>query len=163
MPFVGIISDTHGYLGDFVFDYFQECEEIWHAGDIGSVEVYDNLSSYKPTKAVFGNIDGGILTKILPETLTFNYFGLNVFLKHIVGYPKNYNKKLKEHFASNSYQLVIAGHSHILGIMYDYNYNFLYINPGSAGLYGVHQKITLVKLEIESKKIKNAFIWEKEK
>jgi len=100
---------------------------------------------------------------MLPEIQTFEYQGLNVFMKHIVGYPKKYEKNLITHFASNSYQLVIAGHSHILQIMYDNKFNFLFVNPGAAGIYGIHQKITLVKLEIEFRQIKNAIIWEKER
>jgi putative phosphoesterase len=163
MALIGIISDTHGYLGDFVYNYFDDCEEIWHAGDIGSVEVYEKLLSFKPLKAVHGNIDGNILKKELPEINIFEKDGLKVFLKHIVGYPKKYEKDVKEHFALNNYDIVVAGHSHILRIMYDSKYKFLYINPGSAGLYGIHNKITLVKLEIAEKTIKNAYIWEKDK
>lgn len=163
MPFVGILSDTHGYLGDYVFQFFQDCEEIWHAGDIGSIEILDKLNSFKPTKAVYGNIDGGILRKTVPEIQSFKFQGLNVFIKHIVGYPNKYDKKVVQHFLSNSYQIVVCGHSHILRVMFDHQYNFLYVNPGAAGLYGIHQKITLVKLEIELQNIKNAFIWEKER
>ncbi len=163
MPYIGILSDTHGYLGDFVFSYFADCEEIWHAGDIGSVEVLDKLQQFKPVRAVYGNIDGGLIKRAIPEVQEFEYNGIKVFMKHIVGYPSKYDKTVKDSFSSQKYNLVVAGHSHLLRIMYDKTYQFLYVNPGAAGRYGIHQKITLVKLEIVGGLIKNAFIWEKER
>lgn len=163
MALIGILSDTHAYLGDYVFRYFDDCDEIWHAGDIGSTEVYDRLCQFKPLRAVFGNIDGMPLKKMLPETNIFQFSGLNVMIKHIVGYPGKYDKSASEIFAHQSFNIVVAGHSHILRIMYDKKHDFLFINPGAAGQYGLHQKITLVKLEITNGIIKEANIWEKER
>ncbi len=163
MALIGIMSDTHGYLGDYVFRYFDDCDEIWHAGDIGSAEVYDRLIQFKPLRAVFGNIDGMPLKKMLPETNIFQFSGLNIMIKHIVGYPGKYDKSVHSLFTKNSFNIVVAGHSHILRMMFDKSHNFLFINPGAAGLYGLHQKITLVKLEITDGKIKEANIWEKER
>jgi hypothetical protein len=163
MPYIGILSDTHAYLGDYVFRFFDDCEEIWHAGDIGSMDVLNKLQNFKPLKAVYGNIDGFDIRKEVPEEQKFCFQELNVFIKHIVGYPKKYQKEAVELFNKNKFHLVIAGHSHILRIMYDKQHNFLFINPGAAGLYGLHQKITLVKLLIEENKIKDATLWEKNK
>lgn len=163
MALIGILSDTHAFLGDFVFRYFDNCDEIWHAGDIGSIEVYERLSHFKPLRAVYGNIDGIPLKKILPETNIFQFSGLNIMIKHIVGYPGKYDKSAREIFAKQTFNIVVAGHSHILRIMYDKSHNFLFINPGAAGKYGLHQKITLVKLNITDGKIIEANIWEKER
>ncbi|MCX7862075.1 MAG: metallophosphatase family protein [Bacteroidales bacterium] len=163
MALIGILSDTHCYIGDFVFQYFNDCDEIWHAGDIGNIDTYDTLKNFKTLRAVFGNIDGFPLTKILPVTNIFEFSNLKVMIKHIVGYPGKYDKSVKSLLTQQKFDIVIGGHSHILRIMYDKNYHFLYINPGAAGLYGIHHKITLVKLEIINGKIKDAYIWEKPK
>ncbi len=163
MSLVGILSDTHGFLGDYVYRYFENCDEIWHAGDIGNIEVLDKLQQFKPIKAVYGNIDGGVLKRILPESMEFDYQGMKVFLKHIVGYPGKYEKSLIELFSKSAFNLVVAGHSHILRIMYDKKHNFLFVNPGAAGYFGIHHKITLIKLEIIGNKIVSTNIWEKER
>lgn len=163
MAFVGILSDTHAHLGDYVFRFFDDCDEIWHAGDVGSLEVLKALQGFKPTRAVWGNIDGSPMKKEIPAVQFIKYQGLRVFMRHIVGYPNKYDKSVIPILQSSPFDLVIAGHSHILRIMYDKKYNFLFINPGAAGIYGFHQKITLVKLQIEEGKIKDAFIWEKNK
>ncbi|MGQ9846401.1 MAG: metallophosphoesterase family protein [Bacteroidales bacterium] len=163
MALIGILSDTHAYLGEYVFSFFDDCDEIWHAGDIGSIEVLTALQNFKPTRAVWGNIDGVIIKKEVSAIELFNYQGINVFMKHIVGYPNKYDKSVISVLQSTPLDLVIAGHSHILRIMHDRKYNFLYINPGAAGIYGFHTKITLVKLQIEDGKVKDAFIWEKNK
>lgn len=163
MALIGILSDTHAYLGDYVYRFFDDCDEIWHAGDFGSVEVLNALKEFKPMRAVWGNIDGYPIRKEIPEVQQFKYQGIRVFMKHIVGYPAKYEKSVVPLFQSCQYDLVIAGHSHILRIMPDKKFNFLFINPGASGLYGFHQKITLVKLQIEEGKIKNAYLWEKNK
>lgn len=163
MALIGILSDTHAYIGEYIFRFFDDCDEIWHAGDIGSIEVLTALQNFKPTRAVWGNIDGAIIKKEIPAIQHFKYQGINVFMRHIVGYPNKYEKGIIPFLQSTPLDLVIVGHSHILRIMHDKKYNFLYINPGAAGKYGFHTKITLVKLQIEKGKIKDAFIWEKNK
>ncbi|HNV96477.1 MAG TPA: metallophosphoesterase family protein [Bacteroidales bacterium] len=163
MALIGILSDTHAYLGDYVYRFFDDCEEIWHAGDVGSLDVLQALQHFKPTRAVWGNIDGSPIRKEIPAVQFIKYQGLRVFMRHIVGYPNKYDKSVVPILQSSPFDLVIAGHSHILRIMHDKKYNFLFINPGAAGMYGFHQKITLVKLQIEEGKIKDAFIWEKNK
>ncbi|GAB4448389.1 MAG: metallophosphoesterase family protein [Bacteroidales bacterium] len=163
MALIGILSDTHAYLGEYVYRFFDDCEEIWHAGDVGSLDVLQALQRFKPTRAVWGNIDGSSIKKEVPAVQFIKYQGLRVFMRHIVGYPNKYDKSVVSILQSSSFDLVIAGHSHILRIMHDKKYNFLFINPGAAGMYGFHQKITLVKLQIEEGKIKDAFIWEKNK
>jgi len=160
---IGLLSDTHGYLGDFVYYFFEDCDELWHAGDIGSVDVLNALKTFKPLRAVYGNIDGSPIRKEVPCIQQFKIAGMNVFMKHIVGYPNKYDKNVITALQSASYNLVIGGHSHILRIMYDKKYNWLFVNPGAAGLYGFHTKITLVKLLIEDGRVKDATIWEKDK
>ncbi len=160
---IGILSDTHAYLGDYVFNFFDDCSEIWHAGDIGSKEVYEKLLLFKPLRAVWGNIDGNDLRKSIPEVQNFTLQGLNVLLKHIVGRPGKYDKSVLQLFKNVKYNIVVAGHSHILQVMFDKKNEFLFINPGAAGLYGIHQKITLVKLYIYEGNIKDIDIWEKQR
>lgn len=163
MAYIGILSDTHAYLGDYVFRFFDNCDEIWHAGDIGSLDVLTALQQFKPIRAVWGNIDGSPIKNLIPAVQMFKYQGLRVFMRHIVGYPNKYENSVIPTIQSTPFDLIIAGHSHILRIMHDRKYNFLFINPGAAGIYGSHTKITLVKLEIQEGKIKDAFIWEKNK
>lgn len=163
MALIGILSDTHAYLGEYIFRFFDDCDEIWHAGDIGSLEVLTALQNFKPTRAIWGNIDGTDIKKEIPAIQLFNYQGMNVFMRHIVGYPNKYEKNVFPFLQSTPLDLVIAGHSHILRIMQDKKFNFLYINPGAAGIYGFHTKITMVKLQINEGKIIDTFIWEKSK
>jgi len=158
---IGLLSDTHGYLGDYVYRFFEDCDEVWHAGDIGSIDVLNTLKNFKPFRAVYGNIDGSLIKKEVPAIQQFSIEGMNVFIKHIVGYPNKYDKNIIPILQSSKYNLVIGGHSHILRIMYDKKYNWLFVNPGAAGLYGFHTKITLVKLFIDNAHVKGADIWER--
>ncbi len=163
MPLIGILSDTHTYLGKFVYTFFDDCDEIWHAGDIGSLEILQQLQQFKPVRAVYGNIDGQDIRKEIPEQQIFEYNGLNVYLKHIVGYPSHYTKEAVLVFHKNKFDLVVAGHSHILRIMYDKTHRFLFINPGAAGIFGDHRQITLLKVHIDQNIIKDVDIWSKDK
>jgi putative phosphoesterase len=151
---IGLLSDTHGYLDDAVFKYFKECDEIWHAGDIGTIEVFDTLNKFKPTRAVFGNIDGHIIRSAMPENLYFEIEGLKVFMTHIGGYPNRYNQAVKSFIKQNPVDLFICGHSHILKVMYDPTFKLLHINPGAAGNHGFHHVKTLVRFQIEEGKPK---------
>ena len=125
MALIGILSDTHAYLGDYVYRFFDDCEEIWHAGDVGSLDVLQALQHFKPTRAVWGNIDGSPIRKEIPAVQFIKYQGLRVFMRHIVGYPNKYDKSVVPILQSSPFDLVIAGHSHILRIMHDKKYNFL--------------------------------------
>jgi len=150
MKHIGIISDTHGYLHPRVFSFFKNCDEIWHAGDIGDIETFDNLSSFKPLRAVFGNIDGGKLRLSCKEYEIFSIEGLKTLLIHIGGYPGRYTHLAKQLIYQHKPKIFISGHSHILKIINDNKNNLLHINPGAAGNSGQHQYITLIRLAIEN-------------
>jgi len=155
MKRIGLISDTHGYLDDRIFKYFDECDEIWHAGDIGSIEIADKLSNFKVFRAVHGNIDDYIIRKTYPEVLYFNCEDIKVLIKHIGGYPGKYDKSIINIIRHKVPDLLIVGHSHLLKIQYDNKYNFLYINPGAAGNYGMQAVKTIVRFSIVNKEYKD--------
>lgn len=148
MKRIGILSDTHGYWDDRYYKYFEECDEIWHAGDIGSVEVADKFQSFRPLRAVYGNIDSKDIRIMFPETLRFDCEGVDVMMKHIGGYPGRYDTSVKEILRQDPPSLFISGHSHILKVMYDDKLHLLHINPGAAGLYGQQAVRTLVRVDL---------------
>lgn len=152
---IGLLSDTHSFLDPKVFDYFQACDEIWHGGDFG-IGVLEQLESFKPVRAVFGNIDDLELRTKLPEDFWFTCEGLSVFMTHIGGAPPNYNPRVKKILSARIPDIFICGHSHILRIKKDASYkNMLYLNPGAAGNHGFHSVKTLVRFEISGTEIKN--------
>lgn len=157
---IGIISDTHGYLDDAVFNHFKNCDEIWHAGDFGNIELAEKLSSFKPLRGVYGNIDGQDIRSIYPEHLSFTIEEVPVLMQHIAGYPGRYAPGVKDRLRNSDARLFISGHSHILKIMYDDQINCLHINPGAAGKQGWHHVKTLVRLVIDGKLIKNCEVIE---
>ena len=153
---VGLLSDTHSYLDPKVFDYFKECDEVWHGGDIGDATVINDLEKFKPVRAVFGNIDDKEMQVRFPEDLWFNCEGLIIWMTHIGGAPPNYNPRIKKILKDRVPDIFICGHSHILRIKKDPNYkNMLYLNPGAAGNHGFHHIKTLVRFEVVGKEIKN--------
>lgn len=153
MKRIGLISDTHSYLDPAVFDYFEPCDEIWHAGDIGTMEVIDQLEAFRPSRAVYGNIDGGGLRQHYSEDLRFECEGLDVLLTHIGGYPGRYNQRVRRIFEENPPALFICGHSHILKVMPDKKYGFLHINPGAAGNHGFHKMRTIIRFSVSGGKV----------
>jgi len=158
---IGLISDTHGYLDPKVFEYFDSCDEIWHAGDFGTVEVSDELEKFKPLKGVYGNIDGTELRKNHPLIQSFEIEGFKVLMTHIGGYPGKYSQQVKELLTLKKPDLFICGHSHILRIMRDKNYNnMLFINPGAAGKEGFHKIKTIVRFNLDNRKIDNVEVIE---
>lgn len=148
MKRIGILSDTHGYIPKQVFSFFEECDELWHAGDIGP-NVLDRLREFKPTVAVFGNTDGWDLRYMIPETQLFRREGLKIIMTHIGGRPGNYQKALLPLFDAEKPDIFVCGHSHILRVMYDSTHNFLHINPGAAGKQGIHKVSTLVRITLD--------------
>ena len=150
------MSDTHGYFDTKLKDVFSDVDEIWHAGDIGSLEVLTQLEKFKPYKAVFGNIDGTEIRQACKETLVFNCQGLNVLVTHIGGYPGNYSPKAKKLIEENRPDLFICGHSHILKVMRDEKHGqMLTMNPGAAGQHGFHKFKTVLRFNILNGKIEN--------
>jgi putative phosphoesterase len=157
---IGLISDTHGYLDENVFKHFEQCNEIWHAGDFGLIEIANKIRSFKPLKGVFGNIDGRDIRGEFPEQLVFDCEEVKVMIRHIGGYPPKYNTETKKELLIHKPLLFISGHSHILKIMYDEKLNCLHINPGAAGKQGWQKVRTIVRFVIEKKEIKNCEVIE---
>ncbi len=160
MTRIGLISDTHHYLDPAVFTHFSSCDEIWHAGDFGTIALAEQLSSFKPLKGVYGNIDGNDIRSVYPEKLRWQCEGVEVFMTHIGGYPPRYNPEVKKELAARPPQLFICGHSHILKIMFDDKLQCLHMNPGAAGNQGWHKVRTLIRFTIDGKDMKNCDVIE---
>jgi uncharacterized protein len=160
---IGLISDTHGFLDEAVFEYFKDCNEIWHAGDFGENNIAEKIITHFPNKTfrgVFGNIDGASIRSTYPEKLFFTCEGVNVFMQHIGGYPGRYSKGVKEDIVTNKANLFISGHSHILKIMYDDTLQCLHMNPGAAGKQGWHKVRTLIRFTIDGKDMRDCEVVE---
>ena len=176
---IGLISDTHGWLDEAVYEHFKDCDEVWHAGDFGSfsinedrledrysygdlfVQKFEQLFERKIIfRGVYGNIDTLELRVIYPEKLFFICEEVNIFMQHIGGYPGRYSKGVKEDIIAHKSGLFISGHSHILKIMYDQKLHCLHMNPGAAGKQGWHKMRTIVRFAIEGKEIKNCEVIE---
>lgn len=149
MKKIGIISDTHGYWDDRYLRHFEPCDEIWHAGDIGTMEVAQRLADFRPLRAVHGNIDTEDIRRNHPERLRWKCEDIDVLMTHIGGYPGNYDARVRSQIYASPPQLFIAGHSHILKVKFDKTLGLLHINPGAAGMSGWHKERTLVRLTIE--------------
>ena len=160
MTRIGLLSDTHGYLDEAVFNYFEQCNEIWHAGDFGTIEVAEKLKAFKPLRGVYGNVDGYDIRSEFPEHLRFQCEQVSVYMTHIGGYPGKYAPEVRKELATTHTQLFISGHSHILKVMYDQKYHCLHMNPGAAGNHGWHKIRTLLRFSIDSNNIKDAEVIE---
>jgi putative phosphoesterase len=160
MKRIGLLSDTHTYLHPGIFEFFRDCDEVWHAGDIGNLETITRLAAFKPVKAVYGNIDGQAVRASCPEVQRFMCEDVNVLMIHIGGYPGRYEKKAKILIEKEHPDIFISGHSHILKVMPDKKYNLLHINPGAAGKFGLHQKITFLRFVIDGNDIRDLEISE---
>lgn len=159
MTRVGLISDTHGFLDEAVFKHFENCDEVWHAGDFGDW-VAERLAGFKPLKGVYGNIDDAGIRSEYPEQVVFMCEEVKVMMRHIGGSPPRYNPETRKELAKHSPQLLIAGHSHILKVMYDETLNCLYINPGAAGKQGWHNVRTIIRFTIDGSEIKDCEVIE---
>ncbi len=152
MTKIGLLSDTHGFLDDAVFKYFDDCDEIWHAGDFGE-GVAEPLAAFKPLRGVYGNIDGKEIKSTYPEHLRFDCEKVDVWMTHIGGYPNHYAPNVKKDIYTKPPKLFITGHSHILKVMFDEKIQCLHINPGAAGKHGWHKVRTLIRFCISEEKI----------
>lgn len=155
MKKIGILSDTHAYWDDKYLKYFDSCDEIWHVGDFGSVEVAQKLADFRPLRAVYGNIDGQEIRRMFPQVNRFVIEEVEVLMKHIGGYPGNYDPSIRGSILVRPPQLFISGHSHILKVKYDKTLNLLHINPGAAGRSGFHKVRTLVRFVIDKTEFKD--------
>lgn len=147
---VGIISDTHGYWDDKYLQYLDSCDEVWHAGDIGTMELAERFEAMHPLfRAVYGNVDGEDLRRRYPELLRFRCEQVDVLMKHIGGYPGHYDRSIINRIYASPPNLFISGHSHILKVQYDKTLHLLHINPGAAGMMGWQRERTIVRLTID--------------
>ncbi len=155
-----LLSDTHNYIDAQILKFVKQADEVWHAGDIGNIEVIDTIKELKPVRAVFGNIDDTIIRSEFPLNNKFTIEKVSVWITHIGGYPNRYDLRIKEEIQNNPPQLFISGHSHILKVQFDKKLNLLHMNPGAAGKHGFHKVRTMLRFEINEDKISNLEIIE---
>ena len=155
MTRIGLISDTHGFLDRRFLKHLRRCDEIWHAGDIGDIAIADEIAAIKPLRAVYGNIDGQDIRIVYPEINRFTCEQVDVMIKHIGGYPGNYDRSVISILKDNPPKLFISGHSHILKVIYDKISKVLHMNPGAAGKSGLHEVQTMIKFVIDKEDIKD--------
>lgn len=157
---IGLLSDTHNFLHERLFLFFDKVDEIWHAGDFGTIEVADKLAAFKKLRGVYGNIDGSDVRTVYPLHQRFFCEGVDVWMTHIGGYPGRYDQRIKPEILSNPPKLFICGHSHILKVIYDRKLDLLHINPGAAGIRGFHKVSTAVRFTIDGQDIRDLEVWE---
>lgn len=150
MTRIGLLSDTHAWWDEKYLQYFETCDEIWHAGDIGSLEVAQKLADFRLFRAVYGNIDGQEIRRIYPQINRFTVDGAEVLIKHIGGYPGKYDPSIAGSLLVHPPKLFVSGHSHILKVKYDKTLGMLHINPGAAGMSGFHKVRTMVRFVIDN-------------
>lgn len=163
MKRIGVISDTHGTFDEALRVFLKDVDEIWHAGDIGSLELADKIAAFKPLRAVYGNIDGGMTRRAYDEFEYFKVEDVSVLMTHIGGYPRHYSSQALRKIQAAHPKIFVAGHSHILKIIYDPVYQLLHINPGAAGCYGFHKVRTAVRFTIDGEQIRDMEIGEWER
>lgn len=149
MKQIGLLSDTHNWWDEKYEHYFADCDEVWHAGDIGSIDLAKRFEAFKPFRAVYGNIDDFQTRRAYPEFLRFTLEDVDILMTHIGGYPGRYDPKVRGILRMDPPKLFIDGHSHILKVMFDKNFNCLHINPGAAGKYGFHKVRTLIRFKLD--------------
>ena len=150
-----LLSDTHSHIDDAILKHVGWANEVWHAGDIGSLKVTDSIEKLKPLKGVHGNIDDHIIQKEFPENNRFLCEGVDVWITHIGGYPPKYNVRTRDMIKENPPKLFICGHSHILKVMMDKKLGVLHMNPGACGKHGFHQVRTMLRFVIDGEDIKD--------
>ncbi|MDE7081705.1 MAG: metallophosphatase family protein [Muribaculaceae bacterium] len=161
MKRIGILSDTHSHWDDKFSFYFADCDEIWHAGDIGDIDLLDRLRGIGPTlRAVRGNVDHGEVSRQCPELLIFDIEQTRVLLTHIGGYPGRWAPGMKKLLREEKINLMVDGHSHLLKVIYDKELHLLHINPGAAGRQGWQQKRTILRLTIDGNDIRDCEVIE---
>jgi len=160
MTRIGLLSDTHGYLPPSCFSFFADCDEIWHAGDIGNAATINQLMAFKTVRAVYGNIDGQDIRMAHPEVHAFKCEQVKVLMIHIGGYPGRYEKRALQLISKEKPDIFVTGHSHILKVIYDKKYQLLHLNPGAAGKFGMHTKNTMIRFVIDGSDIRDMEIKE---
>jgi putative phosphoesterase len=150
-----LLSDTHGYIDKQIIKFVKQADEVWHAGDVGSIEVINSIKEHTPIRGVYGNIDGQKIRSVFPLNNRFLLEGVKVWITHIGGYPNRYDKRIREEIKTHTPDLFISGHSHILKVMPDKKINLLHMNPGAAGKNGFHKIRTMLRFELDKGKIQN--------
>ena len=150
-----LLSDTHGYMDAHILKYVKQSDEVWHAGDIGKIEVADAIRAHKPLKGVYGNIDDSTIRREFPEHLRFFCEDVDVWITHIGGYPGAYDRRVRDTIRKQPPKLFITGHSHILKVMPDKKLNLVHMNPGAIGKHGFHKVRTMLRFTIDGVKIDN--------
>ena len=153
MKRIGLLSDTHGFVDPKIYKHFKDVDEIWHAGDVGTLDVIDELRAFKPLRGVYGNIDGAEIRTEFKEVESFTCEGLKVMMIHIAGKPGKYQNRVNEKILEHRPKLFICGHSHILLVKMDPNFDMLWMNPGACGYKGFHQVKTLLRFAITDGRI----------
>ena len=149
-----LLSDTHSFMDEKIINYCKEVDEVWHAGDIGSLEVTNKIQEVSQLRAVFGNIDNKDIRSEFPLDNKFSIEGVNTWMTHIGGYPYRYDKRIRESISLRPPKLFISGHSHILKVQFDKKLNLLHMNPGAAGKHGFHKVRTMLRFQVEDSNIK---------
>ena len=160
MKRIGILSDTHGTFDEALRTFLRDVDEIWHAGDLGSLALADEIAAFKPLRAVSGNIDGGLTRRVYPLFQSFQCEEVRVLMTHIGGYPRRYDPRIVPRIQALHPQLFVAGHSHILKVMNDPVYQLLHINPGAAGEHGFHRVRTAIRLVIDGSQMRDLEVGE---
>ncbi len=153
MKKIGLISDTHCTFDDTLREFLADVDEVWHAGDFGTMETHDTIAAFKPLRAVWGNVDGGLFRRTLKEVEHFQCEDVSVIMTHIGGYPKRYAPNIAPLLRAHRPKIFISGHSHILKVIYDEQLDLLHLNPGGAGEYGIHKVRTALRFKIDGDRI----------
>jgi putative phosphoesterase len=157
---IGLLSDTHSYLDPTLFDHFADCDEVWHAGDVGDPSVLTQLEAFKPVRGVYGNIDDQAIQQRLPLDNVFTVEGLKVVMTHIGGYPGRYTSRVRQLLDEQQPGLYICGHSHILKVMMDKKRGILHMNPGACGRHGFHRMRTALRFSVSAGRVENLEVLE---
>lgn len=152
---IGLLSDTHGFLDEAIFTYFADCDEVWHAGDIGTLEILNRLKAFKPVRAVFGNVDGADLRAELPLNLSWSCEGVRVFMTHIGGHVGHYDARAQRELVTRKPSLFLCGHSHIARVERDLELGLIHMNPGACGHHGWHRMRTVLRMVLRAGKVKD--------
>jgi uncharacterized protein len=150
-----LLSDTHGFIDDSILKHVKQADEVWHAGDIGDLQVTDTIQKLKPLRAVYGNIDGAEARSEFPLDNRFNCEGVDVWITHIGGYPGRYHQRIRKKIQLNPPHIFISGHSHILKVLNDKKLKLLHMNPGAIGKQGLHKSRTMLRFEINRREVQN--------
>ncbi len=150
-----LLSDTHSHIDEQILKFVKQADEVWHAGDIGTIRVADTIKNMKPFRAVYGNIDGTEIRSEYPLNNRFTIENVDVWMTHIGGYPNRYDVRIRDEIKQNPPKIFISGHSHILKVQFDKKLDLLHLNPGAAGKYGFHQIRTMIRFVIDGDKIKD--------